>query len=351
MGWPNIPPGGLGGSSPDRRWFWISLALPLCLLNGWVLLQILNYFQSPLRIFIIANLVAFILGYPVRWLRRYPRLKLPYAVTLVLLTTAIILAIIGLLVMPKLIDQIRTVLNLLPHLNSLGDKHLEDLDNLTSQWQIPTNFRVWGKELSGELPSQIRSITNQLLDLLIWTAGSLVEAGFILIMTVYLLLRGNTFWDGIFRWLPMAWRHKVRQRLRHSFQNYYIGQATVAALLGASLIIAFTIFQVPFALLFGLFVGSMAFFPFGGGTSIVLISIIAGFQNIWLGIKVLVIATVVDQIVENGLAPRLLGSFTGVHPVWILLSLMIGAKVAGILGILVAIPISSFLQDTLNDFH
>lgn len=70
MNWPNMPPG-------DRRWLWIGLTLPLCLLNGWVLLQILDYFQSPLRIFIIANLVAFILGYPVRWLQRYPRLKLP----------------------------------------------------------------------------------------------------------------------------------------------------------------------------------------------------------------------------------------------------------------------------------
>lgn len=344
MDWPNIPRG-------DRRWFWISLGLPLCLLNGWGLLQILNYFQSPLRIFIIANLVAFILSYPVRWLQRYPRLKLPYAVTLVLLTTAIILAITGLWVIPRLIDQIRTVLTMLPDLNSLGSKHLEELDHLTSQWQIPTNFQVWGKQLSSEFPSQIKSITGQLVDLLIWAAGSLLEASFIFIMTVYLLLRGQSFWDGIFRWLPIPWRHKVRQRLRHSFQNYYIGQATVAGLLGVSLIITFTIFQVPFALLFGLFVGLMAFFPFGGGASIVLVSVIAGFQSLWLGIKVLAIATVVDQIVENGIAPRLLGSFTGVHPVWILLSLMIGAKVAGLLGVLVAIPISSFLQDTLKDFH
>lgn len=343
MNWPNMPPG-------DRRWLWIGLTLPLCLLNGWVLLQILDYFQSPLRIFIIANLVAFILGYPVRWLQRYPRLKLPYAVALVLLTTAIILAVIGLLVIPKLVDQIRTVLQLLPHLNALGDRHLESLDNLSNQWEIPTNFRAWGRELSNEFPNQIRSITNQLINLLIWTAGSLVEAGFIFIMTVYLLLRGQTFWDGIFRWLPIDWRHKVRQRLRHSFQNYYIGQATVASLLGVSLIISLSIFQVPLALLFGMFVGFMAFFPFGGGTSIVLISIIASFQSIWLGIKVLAIATVVDQVVENGLAPKLLGRVTGVHPVWILLSLMIGAKVAGLLGILVAIPIASFIRDMLNDF-
>ena len=52
------------------------LALPLMVLNGWVLTLIIDYFQAPIRIFVIANLIAFILGYPVRWLQRHPRIQL-----------------------------------------------------------------------------------------------------------------------------------------------------------------------------------------------------------------------------------------------------------------------------------
>jgi predicted PurR-regulated permease PerM len=341
MTWPRV-------SASTQRWLVASFALPILLLNGWVLLQILNYFQSPIRIFVIANLAAFILGYPVRWLQRYPRLKLPYAVTIVLCTAALLLAAIALLIIPRLIDQLNQVFLLLPQLGHLGNQHLSKLDQLTGAWELPTNFRLWAKELSSQFPQQLQTITGQLLGLLIWTAGGLLEAGFILIMTIYLLLKGKIFWHGIFRWLPLPWRHPLRQTLRRSFQNYYIGQATVAALLGSSLIVAFTLFQVPLGLLFGLFVGVMAFFPFGGGASIVIISIIAALKSFWLGIKVLAIATVVDQIVENGLAPRLLGGFTGVHPVWILLSLIIGGKIAGILGILVAVPITSVVQDVIN---
>ncbi|MGL5034072.1 MAG: AI-2E family transporter, partial [Microcystaceae cyanobacterium] len=106
--------------------------------------------------------------------------------------------------------------------------------------------------------------------------------------------------------------------------------------------------QIPFGLLFGLVIGLMAFFPFGGAFSIVVLSFIAALNSFWLGVKVLVIATLVDQVVENAIAPRLLGKFTGVHPVWVLLSLIIGAKVAGILGILVAVPCTSFVKEMLD---
>lgn len=341
MTWPRF-------SVSTQRWLLVGIALPMLILNGWVLLLILDYFQSPIRIFIIANLAAFILGYPVRWLQRYPRIKLSYAVTLVLLGAALLLAAIAILMIPRLIDQLNQVFQLLPQLSHLGDQHLSKLDQLTGTWQLPTNFRLWAKQLSEQFPQQLQTIAGQLLGLIIWTAGGLLEAGFILIMTIYLLLKGKVFWDGIFRWLPIAWRHPIRQTLRRSFQNYYIGQATVAGLLGGTLMLTFTLFQVPLALLFGLFVGIMAFFPFGGAVSIMIISVIAALKSFWLGIKVLAIATAVDQVVENGLAPRLLGGFTGVHPVWILLSLMIGAKIAGVLGILVAVPITSFVQDVLN---
>ena len=57
---------------------------------------------------------------------------------------------------------------------------------------------------------------------------------------------------------------------------------------------------------------------------------------------------VVRELVENAIAPRLLGKFTGVHPIWVLLSLLIGAKVAGVLGVLIAVPCTSFVKEMLD---
>jgi predicted PurR-regulated permease PerM len=62
----------------------------------------------------------------------------------------------------------------------------------------------------------------------------------------------------------------------------------------------------------------------------------------------LAIATVIDQIVENGVAPRLMGHLTGLHPVWVVMAILVGGKIAGLLGVVLAVPIASTVKETLE---
>jgi predicted PurR-regulated permease PerM len=55
----------------------------------------------------------------------------------------------------------------------------------------------------------------------------------------------------------------------------------------------------------------------------------------------------VIQVVENFLGPRIVGELTGLNPVWMLISLDIGFKLNGVLGLLVAVPIAGFINGTL----
>lgn len=333
------------------RWLFWGMALPLLVLNGWALILILEYFQSPIRIFIIANLLAFILGYPVRWLQRHPRIQLLQAVIIVLSIALLLISILALLLIPILAEQINQLLQILPHWGESGSQQLQVLQNWSLRLKLPTDFSQLASKLSDKLPEQLQSLTVQLINFMLGTAGGLFETGLTLIIMVYLLLKGDSFWHGIFQWFPPSLRGPIRQGLRRSFQNYYIGQLTVATWLGISLIAAFLLFQIPFGLLFGVIIGVMALFPFGGGLSIVVISFIASLNSFWLGFKVLTIATLVDQLIENAIAPRLLGKFTGVHPVWVLLSLIIGVKVAGFLGILVAVPCTGFIKEMIDYYQ
>nr|WP_026073213.1 AI-2E family transporter [Nodosilinea nodulosa] len=76
-------------------------------------------------------------------------------------------------------------------------------------------------------------------------------------------------------------------------------------------------------------------------------SSLTALSSIWLSLNVLAIAVVIDQLIENGVAPQLIGSFTGLSPVWILILLLVGAKVAGLLGVVVAVPIAGSTEDIL----
>ncbi len=333
------------------RCFCWGMAFPILVLNGWVLLLLLDYFQSPIRIFIIANLLAFILGYPVRWLQVHPRIQRLQAIILVLSTTFLLIGTLALLLIPILAEQINQLLQILPLWGESGSHQLQVLQDWSLRWKLPTNLSQFVNKFSEKLPEQLQALTGQIITFMLGTAGGIFEAGLILIITIYLLLKGESFWNGIFQWFPFSLRLPIRQGLRRSFHNYYIGQLTVATWLGISMILAFVVLNVPFGLLFGLIIGVMALFPFGGGLSIIIISLLASLNSFWLGVKVLAIATLVDQLIENAIAPRLLGKFTGVHPIWVLLSLIIGVKIAGVLGVLIAVPCTSFVKEMLDYYR
>jgi len=216
------------------------------------------------------------------------------------------------------------------------------------QQQLPINLSNLVTQALDRLSSQLQTVTGTALTFAVDTIGSVVNILLTVVLTVYLILNGDLLWDGLFRWFPPHIGSQVRRSLREDFHNYFIGQATLAALLGLAIAGAFFALQVPLALLFGLAIGFFALFPFGTGIGIAIVSSLVALQNVWLGVEVLAVAVAIDQVNSNFIAPRILGSLTGLNPVWVVISLLIGAKIAGLLGLLIAIPCASFIKSTAD---
>jgi predicted PurR-regulated permease PerM len=325
-------------------WFAKGLILPLIVLNGWLLLLIFEYFQSLISIFLAATLLSFLVDYPVRQLEKW-RIKRSIAVLIVLLFVVLLLGILGVTLIPLVIEQLNGLLERLPSWLESGSQQIDSLETWASNRNFPLNI---SDELLGRISSQLRQISGQVVGGLISALSSILDLLLTVVLTFYLLLHGQELWQGLFKFFPQHLATKIPQILQKTFQNYFIGQATVAATMGLTMTIAFLIIQVPFGLLFGVGVGVMALFPFGGALSIVVISFLVSLKSVWLGLKVLVIAVIIEQLIENAIAPRLLGGFTGLNPVLILLSLLVGAKIAGLLGLVLAVPLTSFIKSIVT---
>ena len=76
-----------------------------------------------------------------------------------------------------------------------------------------------------------------------------------------------------------------------------------------------------------------------------------GWRDFGLGLEVAAIGIAIDQINSNIVAPRILGNLTGLNPVWVVISLLIGAKLGGVVGLLVAIPLASFIKDIADNWR
>ena len=324
------------------KWLTVGLVVPLLVLNGWLLILVCEYFESIVTIFLTATLLSFILDYPVRYIeqRGLPR---SIAILTVLLIGILLLGIIGVTVIPILLDQLNGLLERLPSYVASGSEQAQAFEVWADERNFPISISNLVADSLGRISYQLQQLSGQIVGSFFSIVGSILDLLLTIVLTFYMLLHGSELWQDVFQFFPDN-RTEIRESLKQTFNNYFVGQLTIASVMGVSITIAFLIIQIPFALLFGLVVGLMALFPFGAALSISLVSFIMALKSIWLGLKVLAIAFAIEQIVESAIAPRLLGEFTGLNPVLVLVSLLVGAQLGGFIGLILAVPVSSFIK-------
>lgn len=332
------------------KWLVVGLGFPLSVLNGWILIQLWHFFQPQISVFLAAILLSFVLDYPVKFLQRQG-LKRENAIWVVFLVGSIILTTICLIIVPIFLKQLNEFANRLPSWIESGNRQILILNQWAITRNIPIDFSGLAAQITARLTEQIQTLTGTLLSFAIDTISSILNVFLTAVLTFYLVLHGERLWDGIFQWFPSRLGVQIRRSLYRNFHNYFVGQATLAAVSGLTITLAFSILSVPLALLFGLALGFMAFFPLVTGMGIILVSLLLALQDFWLGIKVLIVGFFIDWINSNIIAPRVLGGFTGLNPVWILVSLLLGFKLGGILGLLIAVPLAGFIKTTTDSLR
>lgn len=333
-----------------QRWLSLGLPFPLVILNGWLALQILQYFQPLVTIFILTTLLAFILSYPVQFIQqRGVGRKL--AVILVFLLTLIILATFGITLIPLLLQEFKEIAKLLPHWLDSASERLQILNNWVEREKIPINISQLFVQVADRFPTELQSLTKQIFTILFSALDSVSEVILTIVLTFYLLLDGERLGNRFFQILPSSFASQIQQSLQQNFQNYFIGQLTLSTLIGFSMTLIFLLLKIPFGLLFGVGIGLMSLIPFGDVFGFSLVSLIVFSQDFWLGVKTLVIVVLVDQVIDQLIAPRILGKLIGLSPAVVLVSLVVGTKIGGVLGLLIAVPLAGFIKSTVDSLQ
>lgn len=336
---------------PFSRTLMILLAAPLIVLNVWAIAQIFEYFREILVAVIIASLLAFLLGYPVGWLRQLG-VKQGIASVIVLLGTVVIFLTLGITILPLVFEQAQQLATKLPEWFDSGKGQLLMLDSRFENWGLPFNLDGIISQINDRLKMRFEAIAGEALNLTfgvaVFTANKLLDVVLAIVLTFYLLQHGDDVWEGIVSWLPSKIQQLFSETLRLSFRNYFLGQFIVATLMGTALTFIYLFIQVPFGLLFGITIGLAALIPFGGTVSIIVVTLLVGLRDISIAIKVLIASALIQQLVENVLAPRVLGSFTGLNPFWVFIALLSGARVGGLLGVIVAVPVAVVIKEALE---
>jgi predicted PurR-regulated permease PerM len=332
---------------PIARFGAIALFAPLLVLNGWAISAIFNYFHSLIVILVAASVLAFLLNYPVSWIERQGGRREQVAILVFLLALSILFAL-GVTLIPLALTQAQQLVARLPELIDSGRSQLMLLNDKADSLGFPINLEALVVQINDRVKGQLQAIASQALNLAVVTLTSLLDFLLTMVLTFYLLQHGDELWHSLVDWLPTKFRDPFSNTVRLSFQNFFITQLIISTCMASALIPTFLWLKVPFGLLFGLTIGIMALIPYGGSVGIALTTLLVALQDFSIGMRALIAAVIVQQILENLIAPRILGSFTGLNPVWLLVSVLTGARVGGLLGVILAVPSAVVIKTALS---
>ena len=175
----------------------------------------------------------------------------------------------------------------------------------------------------------------------------------ILLYIVFILLDYESISEGWAHLMPKKYRKTVTGILndvKDGMNRYFRGQALVALCVGILFSIGFLIIDFPLAIGLGLFIGALNMVPYlqiiGFVPTIMLAMLKAADtgDNFWIIIASAAAVFIVVQIIQDGyLVPRIMGKITGLNPAIILLSLSIWGSLMGMLGMIIALPLTTLM--------
>ena len=162
-------------------------------------------------------------------------------------------------------------------------------------------------------------------------------------------------------YIPKKWRgivSKLWNDLVYGMNQYFRGQALVALCVGVLFSIGFLIIDFPAAIAFGLFIGLLNLVPYLQVVSLAPMLLLAMLKaantggDFWLiTLSAIAVLVVVQLIQDLYLVPHIMGKRMNLHPAVILLSLSVWGHLLGVLGMIVALPLTTLILAYIRRYH
>lgn len=182
----------------------------------------------------------------------------------------------------------------------------------------------------------------------------------ILLYIVFILLDYESISEGWPRLLPAKYRPfltGIMNDVKEGMNKYFRGQAFVALCVGILFSIGFLIIDFPLAIGLGLFIGLLNLVPYLqiiGFIPTIILAILKAADtggNFWIILAAALAVFAVVQAIQDGfIVPRVMGKITGLNPAIILLSLSIWGSLMGMLGMIIALPLTTLMLSYYQRF-
>lgn len=322
-----------------------------------MLWQVALQFADLILLFFLAWVISFMLEPLVAALRQRARLPRHLAVLSSYLVVLVAVSITIVQVTPRLTAQLIQVATDLPmYADWTNTELLRWQAFLSSQGiQIAPESLLTYQEIVRHVETVGPLLLLNTVGVASGLANLLFQVFIILILSYYMTLDGQRISRALLVALPRVYRDDARYFLlsvNRAFAGFIRGQVAQAAIYGVGTAAAMSIFGLKLVLLSSVAAGFFMFIPFVGPFLAIILPVAVAAvtmpHSVW---PLFLTLFVLQQIVINVVAPRLLSHTVGLHPLLVFVAVLGGAKVAGVWGALFGVPVVAVISAMASFYY
>lgn len=271
---------------------------------------------------------------------------MPRLVALILLSLGFVLLIglIGYLLIPPAVNQLSHLAINLPSLASKYQPFYENIQSVIRDYQ----------EGLINVSSQLGNLSSGIYSTTIGFLSGLVVFFTILILSFYMLLEQKTLESILLNIIPPKRKEKIVeiiQKITNKMGNWLRGQAMLMLIVGVLDGIALVSLGIPYVIVLAIWGALTEAIPYiGPWLGLIPAFFIALTISPLTALLVLVAYVAIQQIEAQFLVPKIMGKAVGLSPVIIILAVLIGAKLMGMLGVVIAIPLAAVISVLIQEW-
>ena len=312
------------------------------------LLWFLSRISWVIQLIIISLLIVYVLFPAVERLEKRHRFSHFLAVVVTFLFFLLLIIAILSIIIPVVQKEAKDVVRDFPFYISQTQYYLEELsDYLTN---IDLSPELMNALL--QLPAKVQPVLEELASYSISLFFSVVDIFFILFIVFYLLYDFQNVRKALIKLVPEPYERYARDVLQIIDRNmggYIRGNIVRCSLVGIFTGVLLSIFGMPYALLLGIIAGVLNIIlyigPYIAAIPAVILSFSANTPSVFVTVAIYVVVQTVDGVL---LSPLLLGKAVKLKPITVIISLLVGQQLAGVLGMILGVPIAGIIRSLLE---
>ncbi len=317
--------------------------------------DLLGRVAEVLLVFLAAWAVAYLLVPVVDVVDRRTPLRRAGSVAVVYAATLVVLAIVLAFGVPALAQQLTSVAQGGPEFGTKASGIVVDLQQRLDDAGIKVDLATLYGSVPQRLAEATGTIASNALGVIAATGAVLFNMTLVLIIAFFMLVDGERLWARFTDALSDELRSEaelLRQSADRSFGGFLRASLILATIYGFATFLILAPLGVPFAGVLALVSGLVMIIPFFGPIIAmipVLVTTILGAPDRLLPVLILTIA--LQQVTLNLIGPRLMSEVIGIHPLFVFFALLLGAKIAGFWGVLLAVPVAGIINSFARYFY